>query len=113
MMKRAIASWGCGKGRIITVTFSAGALTSKGVGHLLSLPHNTLSNLSELILSCCELDSECCEVLSHCLSSLSHLEMLYLADNEIGCEGAQLLSQSLHADTALKVLSVSGNNHWR
>ena len=78
MMKQAIASWGCGKGRIITVDFSYGRLTSDGVGHLLSLPHNTLSDLSKLDLRYNELDSKSCEVLAHCLSSLPHLERLYL-----------------------------------
>ena len=50
MMKQAITSWGCGKGRIITVDFRLGRYTSDGVGHLLSLPHHTLSDLSELLL---------------------------------------------------------------
>ena len=36
--------------------------------------------------------------------------MLYLVDNEIGCDGAHLLSQSLHTNTTLKVLNMSGNN---
>ena len=51
MLKAAIASWGCGKGRIITWPWSwYGRLTSDDVtiGHLLSLPYNILSDLSEL-----------------------------------------------------------------
>ena len=110
MMKQAIASWGCGKGRIITVDFSEGRLTSDGVGHLLSLPHNTLSDLRELDLYSNELDSKSCEVLAHCLSSLPHLEILWLWNNQIGCDGAHLLSQSLHTNTTLRELYVSGNN---
>ena len=110
MMKQAIASWGCGKGRIITVDFSYGRLTSDGVGHLLSLPHNTLSDLSELNLGDNELDSKSCEVLAHCLSSLPHLEILILWGNQIGCDGAHLLSQPLHTNTTLRELDVSRNN---
>ena len=57
MIKQATASWGCGKGRIITVDFGGSRLTSDGVGHLLSLPHNTLSDLRELKLGHNKLDS--------------------------------------------------------
>ena len=39
MMKQAISSWGCCKGRIITVNIVLGGLTSSDVGHLLSLPY--------------------------------------------------------------------------
>ena len=73
MMKQVIASWGCGKGRIITVEFMLGELTSDGAGHLLSLPHNTLSELRELDLGGNKLDSKFCEVLARCLPSLPHL----------------------------------------
>ena len=112
MMKQAIASWGYGKGRIITVIFTLGRLTSDGVGHLLSLPHNTLRDVSELHLgyNYNELDTKTCEVLAHCLSSLPHLEILSLQYNQIGSDGAHLLAQSLHTSTTLRELDVSGNN---
>ena len=109
MMKQAIASWGCGKGRIATVEFTSGWLTSNGVDHLLSLPHNTLSHLIALDLSFQELDSKSCEVLAHCLPSLPHLELLSLEDNQIGCDGTHLLSQSLDTNITLRYLFVSGN----
>ena len=110
MMKQAIASWGCGKGRIVTVRFRFGRLTSVGVRHLLSLPHNTLNDLSELDLGSNKLDSRSGEVLAHCLSSLPHLEILTLWGNQIGCDGAHLLSQLLHNNTTLRRLHVSENN---
>ena len=78
MIKQAITSWGCGKGRIITVDIGLGEFTSEGVNHLLSLPHNILSHLSELNLGSSELDSKSCEVLAHWLAFLPHLEILRL-----------------------------------
>ena len=110
MMKQAISSWGIGKGRIITVDFSFGRLTSDDVGHLLSLPHNTLSDLSKLNLGHNVLVSKSCEVLVHCLSSPPHKQILYLNGNEIGCDGAHILSQPLHTNTTLRELDVSSNN---
>ena len=110
MMKRGIASWRCGKGRIIHVDFGFGRITSDGIGHLLSLPHNTLSVLNELSLVHTELDSKSCEMLAHFLSSLSHLESLSLSGNQFGCDGVHLLSQFLHTNTTLKFLDVSTNN---
>ena len=109
-MKQAIASWGCGQGRIITAWFSFGRLTSDGVGHLLSLPHHILSYMSLLDLSSKELDSKSCEVLAHCLSSLPYLEILKLGDNQIGCDGAHLLSQALHTNTTLRELNLQEND---
>ena len=107
VMKQAISSWGCGKARIIIVDFSSGRLTSDGVGYLLSLPHNTLSDLKELDLSLNKLDSK------SCASSLpvipASLERLWLWNNQIGCDGVHLLSQSLH-NTTLRVLDVNGSN---
>ena len=110
MMKQAIASWGCGNGRIITFAVLVGFLTSDGVGHLLSLPHNTLSDLGEITLWNIDLDSEACELLASCLSSLPQLEDLDLALNKIGCEGVELLSQSLRSNTTLKLFNVNKNN---
>ena len=110
MMKQAIASWGCDNGRIITVDFSNGRLTTDGIGHLWLLPRKTLSDLSELNLDHNNLDSQSCEVLAHFLSSLPHLEILRFRGNKIGCDDARLLSQSLHSNTTLRVLNVAGNN---
>ena len=104
-----MASWGGSKSRIITVQFSSSGLTSDGLGHLLSLPHNTLSKLSELDLGYNKLDSKSCEMLAHCMSSLPHSKRLELVHNQIGCEGTQLLSQSLHTTTTLKELGLSKN----
>ena len=92
------------------VDFRFGTFTSDGVGNLLSLPHNTLSDLRELNLPHSELDSKTCEVLGHCLSSLPHLEILRFWGNEIGCDGAHLLSQSLQTNTTLRELCLSRNN---
>ena len=41
---------------------------------------------------------------------LPHLENLYLWNNQIGCDGAHLLSQSLHTNTTLRELEVDRNN---
>ena len=84
-------------------------LTSDGVGHLLSLPHNTLSDLHELNLSYNNRDSKSCQVLAHRLSSLPHLESLDLTSNQIGCEGAQLLSQTPCTNITLRELDLSRN----
>ena len=109
MMKQAIANWGSGTGKIVTVDFSLGWLTSDGVHHLLSLPPTTLSDLSKLDLDYNELDSKSCEVLANCLSSLPRLEILDLRGNQIGCDGAHLLSQFLHTNTTLRKLDVQRN----
>ena len=110
MMKQGITTWRSGKGRIIAFRVFWSRLTSDGVGHLLSLPCNTLSDLSKLVLYNCELDSKSCEVLSNCLSSLPHLEILALTNNRIGCEGPQMLSPSLHSNTSLRRLCVQNAN---
>ena len=110
IMKQAMASWGCGKGKIITINFKLNRLTSDGVGQLLSLPHNTLSDLGKLILGDNKLDCKSCEVLAHCLSFLPCLERLWLFGNQIGCDGAHLLSQSLYTNTTLRDLHVGDNN---
>ena len=68
MMKQAVASWGCGKGRIITVDFSAGKFAGDGVDLLLSLSNNILSDPCKLDLSNTELESKCFGRLAHCLS---------------------------------------------
>ena len=55
LVKRKFSSWGCRKGRIITVDFSAGKFPRDGVDHLLSLPNNIVSdqcNLNPSILMC-------------------------------------------------------------
>ena len=49
-------------------------------------------------------------MLAHCLLSLAHLEVLKLLLVQIGCDGVQLLSQSLHTNTTLRVLDVGWNN---
>ena len=111
MLKQAIASWGCGKGRIIKVEIiECRRFTSDGVGHLLSLPHNTLSNLRVLYLIGGKFDSKFCELLAHCLPFLPHLEVLTLSCYQIVCDGAHLLSQSLHTNTTVRELDVSSNN---
>ena len=74
LMKQAIDSRRYAEGRIIRVDFRYGTLTSNGIGQLLSLPHNTLSDLRELYLSSNELGYKCCEMLARCLSSLPRLE---------------------------------------
>ena len=109
MMKRAIANWGCGKGRIIRVSFHLGKLTSDGIGHLLSLPHSTLGGLIELDLTCNNLTSKSCDMLFNYMSSLHQLEKLYLCCSRIGFEGAQMLSNSLQTNSTLKELDLSDN----
>ena len=108
MMKGAIANWGCGQGRIISVSLKGGTITSDGIGNLLSLPHNTLSSLHELNLWY-QLDSKSCDILAQCLSSLTHLKALGLINCKIGSEDAQLLSQPLRANTSLRKLSLYSN----
>ena len=113
-LKEGLVSSGHGKGSIIKASLGC-QLTADGIGQLLSLPQHTLSGLTTLDLSINKLESKSCAMLAHHLSAtpqLSHLpqlKILKLDDNEIGCEGAELLSQALCTNTTLAELILSYN----
>ena len=90
MMKRGLASWGEHKARITSFRANFSGLTCDGLSHLLSLPHNSLNELTYLDLSENKLDSESCTTLSHNFTSLPHLQKLDLRYNSI-CAGGHLM----------------------
>lgn len=118
MLRRGASHWGQANGRIATCKVQFVEFAKEGLHHFLSLPHNTLGELTTLDLSKSLLDLETCKILTHHLSTsftdhddakLVTLQELRLTGAGLNCECAHLLSQALYTNTSLRTLCLSHN----